>query len=154
MATKATNQALINAIQDAGSNTAAEARAAWDGLLNEQYATNYYKTEADTDILTLSGGLSSTLLFRVNIKKSGNTVHLSGYLQNDQALTLGGAISTTPVILYADNAYKPKTGLQFYTYQMQGNQPKLRFNSSGIFIHYALAPNEIIYFNATYTTND
>ena len=154
MSSKAVNQALINAIQDAGSNTAAEARAAWDGLLNEQYATNNYKNEADTDILTRSGGLSSSLLFRVNIKKAGNTVHLSGYLQNNQSLTLGGAIGTTPVILYTDNAYKPKTGLQFYTDQMQGDQPKLRFNSSGIFINYALAPNEIIYFNITYTTND
>lgn len=154
MATKATNQALIDAIQDAGSNTAAEARAAWNGLLGELYPNISTQTALTTNILTRTGGLSTDIVYNINIKKSGNTVQMSGYVQNNANMTLGGLISTTPIILFADNAYKPKTGLQFYTGAQSGSNSKLRLNENGIFINYVLAPLEIIYLNLTYTTND
>lgn len=95
---KATNQALIDAIGNGQPNTAEEARLAWTALNNELYPS-VYTTSWDSNIKTAQ--LETRCRYSFIFSKQGNRVTMYGRLFT----TLGSVVANTDCFAFTDPSF-------------------------------------------------
>lgn len=147
---KATNQALIDAIANGQPNTAEEARLAWTALNNELYP-EVIKTSLSSPIGTAV--LADFFTYSFLYSKQGNRVTLSGWFRNN----LNSKPQNTALLSFTDSSYNAKNNGVITEQEFMAGDYKLKIVDGTI---YNVTPLPLmnlsvqIQFNVTYFTND
>ena len=143
---KASNQALINAIGDGQPNTAEEARLAWTALNNELYPT-VYKTAYNANVGTEQ--LEVRCRYEFLYSKSGNKVTMYGRLFS----TIGTVTANSDCFAFTDALFAHLNNGSSITFGevLMGDVPFMI--TDGVFKNLE-SFSGTKYFGITYFTND
>lgn len=145
MATKSTLQANINAIGNGQPNTAAEARTAWNGLLDETFSAPVQEVSDGTHANTTPvAGIAYDFTF----KKSGNETLIHGWIKNNNA----GLINNTTLFNFSTSAYECRAYFP-HTFQAS-NGVFITISGDEAFLNTQLGGQQTVYINTTYINND
>lgn len=142
----ATKSGLTTAIATAISIviTRAKILLGLNELINELWQTT------TTDTLTTG---SNVFWRNLHFKKVGNIVYVDGYITNKYAV----AKSSLSIVTIPNSVYNAKTGqdtLSFGMTDYNGTPVMISFSGTTIYLIGSLAPNQKIWINAHYQTND
>ena len=98
-----------------------------------------------TTTQTLTTG-SNVFWYNLRYKKIGNIVYIDGYITNKYSVIK----SATNLLTIPNALYYAKTGQDTFVNQ----KPLISASSTTLYLIDAIAPNETIYINAHYQTND
>lgn len=96
---------------------------------------------------------SNVFWHNLNYKKQGNIVHIDGFIINKYSVAKSGVV----IITIPNSELYAKTGqdtIVFGFTDATGTPVQLSFATSSIYLLGNLAPNQRIYINAHYQTND
>ena len=147
MSTKAQGDTIIAAIGDNQENTAAEARAAWNVVWNEQFLAPVREVSSGVHANTTP---NSNFIYNVVIKKSGNKGFIRGTIKNSNVfLQSDGEV----IFTFSNTIFNSKTSFDtvFYT----GNSASgIRMQGNSMVVHNSIGASQIINFQLTYDLND
>lgn len=112
-------------------------------LVNEFYQVPY------SNEVTGTGVIANNILF----KKQGNIVYINGFFQNKKATIQ----QNTTVVTILDSKYYAKSGqdtMFFGVSDITGNRIIVSASNNTLYLFGPISPNERVYVNSHYQTND
>lgn len=154
MSTKAQIQAKINQITTGGLNTAVEAVEVWQIIADELFSPIVSNSKTTTSLTpqSISSTTHTWLNYNINVKKEGNVVKITGWLENKSSSLQTGFTALT----FSDSQYNARTGLDTVAPAPANDDSVIQvsYSGTGIYVISTMIPNTTYRINHFYYTND